>query len=232
MTAQLSHKAVVLPHIIKYVPKNPKIVKEAKVYAFDLDHTLIKPKSGGRFSRTVDDWVFMSYGGKPGEQNSINSAEFLARILSADEGAHVVVFSNQGGVITVPPTSKSCLKYTGKIDQILQDSCISEFLDRIWLYASPKKPASLKKKSSSYRVAKKVTASKSSSTDVAQSLFESMRKPNSGMYEEFKKDFPGQFAMEYYCGDAAGRPSDFSDSDKCFAANIGVRFSIPEDVFL
>jgi bifunctional polynucleotide phosphatase/kinase len=35
----------------------------------------------------------------------------------------------------------------------------------------------------------------------------------------------------YYVGDAAGRTGDWSDSDKLFAANLGVEFRVPEAVF-
>ncbi len=42
----------------------------------------------------------------------------------------------------------------------------------------------------------------------------------------------------FYCGDAAGRPKtetrpkDFSDSDIKFAANVGLKFLTPEELFL
>ena len=42
----------------------------------------------------------------------------------------------------------------------------------------------------------------------------------------------------FYCGDAAGRPKtanrpkDFSDTDLKFAANIGLKFLTPEQLFL
>ena len=36
----------------------------------------------------------------------------------------------------------------------------------------------------------------------------------------------------FYCGDAAGRKNDFSDSDKNFAKNIGIEFYIPEKIFM
>lgn len=42
----------------------------------------------------------------------------------------------------------------------------------------------------------------------------------------------------FYCGDAAGRPAkgkrkkDFSDTDRKFAINIGIKFYTPEMYFL
>jgi bifunctional polynucleotide phosphatase/kinase len=36
----------------------------------------------------------------------------------------------------------------------------------------------------------------------------------------------------FYCGDAAGRPGDFSDSDYKFAINSNTNFILPEDLFI
>jgi bifunctional polynucleotide phosphatase/kinase len=38
-------------------------------------------------------------------------------------------------------------------------------------------------------------------------------------------------SKSFYCGDAAGRPDDFSDSDIKFAQNSGLRFYLPEEIF-
>lgn len=55
------------------------------------------------------------------------------------------------------------------------------------------------------------------------------RKPCIGMFELFKSLTKSK--IEYYCGDAAGRPKDFSISDLYFANNIGVQFKLPEEIF-
>ncbi|CEP61514.1 polynucleotide 3'-phosphatase LALA0_S03e04566g [Lachancea lanzarotensis] len=238
-----SHKAVILPYLIKYIPKNynsKRTVDETKVYAFDLDHTIIKPKFGGRFSKSENDWTFMTF--KSGQdESSVETIDTLRDLLSANENTQVVIFSNQGATVTVPPTSKSCTKFTGKIALILQAIADRglKLEERIWLYASPKKPASF----SSNKKAKGNTANKvmknspfsklKTPQPMADSLiFESMRKPNVGMFEEFTKDFGQKFKLEYYCGDAAGRPTDFSDSDKLFALAIEAKFLSPEEVFV
>ncbi len=62
------------------------------------------------------------------------------------------------------------------------------------------------------------------------------RKPNTGMWqylaEYLKLNYSNiQFIYALYVGDAAGRPSDFSDSDKRFAENIGIQFYLPEQIF-
>ena len=55
------------------------------------------------------------------------------------------------------------------------------------------------------------------------------RKPCIGMFKLFKSLTKSK--IEYYCGDAAGRPKDFSISDLYFANNIGVQFKLPEEIF-
>ena len=61
------------------------------------------------------------------------------------------------------------------------------------------------------------------------------RKPATGMWEHFVEHCNGGVevdkASSFYVGDAAGRPQDFSDSDKKFAEAIGLPFKTPEDVF-
>lgn len=81
------------------------------------------------------------------------------------------------------------------------------------------------------------------------------RKPNIGMWDLMKFNIKEQFNLSklqiskksFFCGDAAGRicPSpfkkklhptsplgDFSDSDRKFALNIGIKFLTPEDFYL
>lgn len=56
------------------------------------------------------------------------------------------------------------------------------------------------------------------------------RKPNFGMWQVLKQLIPS-IKSGFYTGDAAGRPQDFSDSDKMFAQNIGLPFYLPEQIF-
>ena len=61
------------------------------------------------------------------------------------------------------------------------------------------------------------------------------RKPRKGMFWLCKEDVYGfkkvDTAESFYCGDAAGRMSDFADSDIKFAVNIGLNFLTPEMFF-
>ncbi|GIL69987.1 hypothetical protein Vretimale_10021 [Volvox reticuliferus] len=61
------------------------------------------------------------------------------------------------------------------------------------------------------------------------------RKPETGMWDFFCQGHNGgvkpDLSKSFYVGDAAGRPGDFADSDKAFAAAIGIRFRLPEEEF-
>ncbi|KAA6429316.1 hypothetical protein WJX79_008683 [Trebouxia sp. C0005] len=61
------------------------------------------------------------------------------------------------------------------------------------------------------------------------------RKPEKGMWDYFVQH--GNEGKEpdheesFFVGDAAGRLGDFADSDKQFAAAVGIPFKLPEDIF-
>jgi len=251
----MSHYRYIAPELIKYTPRNDEIPADnAKVYAFDLDHTLIQPKTPKAiFSRGPDDWKFMEF--REGEQ----SLKTLINICKYDSKAHIVIFTNQGGVITMPPTSKSCSTFTSKIGNIFKYISKQEdgylLLSRLWLYSSTMKPAALfpkqKKQASKKSITKQSTLpflkkpnesmkEIDSSHKSLEELFNSMRKPEVGMGEQFIKDLHKRndtitkqnMNWVYYCGDAAGRSSDFSDADKMFAKNMGIDFKTPEEVFI
>lgn len=251
---KMSHKLTVLPYLIKFTPKACNTLNapptSLNIYAFDLDHTLIEPLTpGSRFSRAADDWKFMSF--TPGK----TTFQKLIEIVRKDPLAQIVIFSNQGGVVAVPPSSKSCTKYTEKIKLILRK--LSESTDgdklseRLWVYASPKRPASMSLGKSKLKAKQPMITKYTKSTkltfdidkitndmDVKQyELFDVMRKPEIGMKDQFEQDLKSHFEVLpdvtwcYYCGDAAGRPKDFSDSDKKFAHKLGISFKTPEELF-
>jgi predicted kinase len=67
------------------------------------------------------------------------------------------------------------------------------------------------------------------------------RKPNIGMWKLFRKSYPHPFEHFTFVGDAAGRSSDFSDSDLMFLENVRVSegksegkfsFKTPEEYFI
>ncbi|KXZ54289.1 hypothetical protein GPECTOR_5g376 [Gonium pectorale] len=61
------------------------------------------------------------------------------------------------------------------------------------------------------------------------------RKPDIGMWTYMCNHCNGGIQPDkaacFFVGDAAGRPGDFSDSDKGFAAAVGIEFRTPEDEF-
>ncbi len=61
-------------------------------------------------------------------------------------------------------------------------------------------------------------------------IIDNYRKPAIGMWEYMINKF-GEPKTSFFCGDAAGRLQDFSDSDLLFAQNIGVDFYNPSELF-
>lgn len=205
----MSHTLKVLPYLIKHTPISPVLSQDpVQIFAFDLDHTLIRPISGLTFSKTAEDWEFVKYGNR-------NSLDMLFQLIQDETNALIVVFSNQGGVVASPPDSKSCVKYLTKIELILKHIATmaqgDQLLDRLWIYAAPKAPI----------------------RTLDRSIFMNMRKPAVGMMDQLKQDIGlRSVEVKYYCGDAAGRPTDFSDSDVKFAHNLHTSFKLPEDLFI
>ena len=59
------------------------------------------------------------------------------------------------------------------------------------------------------------------------------RKPSIGMWQVLEQSLgiPIDKTKSFYCGDAGGRPTDFSADDRDFASNIGLTFYTPEQIF-
>ena len=60
------------------------------------------------------------------------------------------------------------------------------------------------------------------------------RKPQAGMLRLLKAStgFDSLHSDSFFCGDAAGREQDHSADDKGFAQAAGLRFMVPEEVFV
>ena len=56
-------------------------------------------------------------------------------------------------------------------------------------------------------------------------------KPEPFMFTDFVKDFSIDKSESFFVGDALGRKGDWSDSDKVFAENIGIKYISPEEMF-
>jgi bifunctional polynucleotide phosphatase/kinase len=62
------------------------------------------------------------------------------------------------------------------------------------------------------------------------------RKGGTGMWEKMVADHNGgvkpDLKASFFVGDAAGRAGDHSAVDKEFAENVGIRFFVPEEIFV
>lgn len=194
----------ILPHLISYKPAQATIKRS--VACFDLDLTLIVTKTGRRFASGSSDWKWFN-------------EKVVEKLQSTASDHTLVIFSNQGGVVAHDKTAKSLVTFKAKIELIFTE-LNSLGISDIILYACPKMPAALKK-----------DPKYNSSSE--ENPFVQNRKPNVGMWEALKKDFSmDSFEKCFFVGDAAGRKGDFSDSDKKFAENAGLRFLTPEEFFV
>ncbi|SSD59839.1 uncharacterized protein SCODWIG_01600 [Saccharomycodes ludwigii] len=263
------HILIISPYLIKFIPtiseEKPKIATSAKIkyYGFDLDSTLIQPKSKSRFGRHPTDWEFLKRDFaitndtiSEAEKYKISAKKIttLDKLLELnkvnDGNIAIVIFSNQGGVVAEPQNSKSCINLINKLTNVLKviNDADANLVSKIWIYCAPKMPASFKNKKnigngncdSGNKILKKsnVNSKNNNQKDSATELFfASMRKPNIGMFESFCNDVlarekdlnKSEMSLEYYCGDAAGRDCDFSDSDKKFSESLNVKFILPEE---
>ena len=57
-------------------------------------------------------------------------------------------------------------------------------------------------------------------------------KPNPILFNTLLGENEINKEESFFVGDALGRKSDFSDSDKVFAENIGIKWYSPEDIFI
>ena len=157
-----------------------------KIAAFDLDHTLIRPKGScktKRFPKNKDDWTWTDPRW-PGFIQELHSTGLYS----------IIIFSNQAGITRGHPTLED-LHY--KINNVVKEIGVP-----IQVYLAPQK--------------------------------DKFRKPSPAMWNFMlhlhRKNKPTlDLEGSFFVGDAAGRSSDFSDSDRMFAKNIGIQFYTPEE---
>ena len=174
----------------------PDIKAFDKIAAFDLDDTLIRTKSGKRFSTGPTDWKW-KFAPVPEKIKTLHG-----------EGYKVLIFSNQKGISIGKQTIENI---TTKVSDIVKSLGIPI---QVFIATADNK----------------------------------YRKPWPNSWRFFLKRCsetpPTEINLKgsFYCGDAAGRrkawdgnpktKKDFSCSDRKFAANCGLHFCLPEEVFL
>ncbi|EGV63133.1 PNK3P-domain-containing protein [Yamadazyma tenuis ATCC 10573] len=199
-------------HLISNVPKDIQMPSSpVKIAAFDLDGTLVDTISGSKFARGPNDW-------KLWRNIDQSQSQVVPKLKSlVEQGYTIAIFTNQGGVLGVPQ-AKSYLNFRERVNSFVGhvQKDIEQFKPLV--FASPKKPS-----------AKKATLKVS-----PDEYHLVMRKPQVGMWNQLKREIGVEIDMEnsFYVGDAAGRDTDFSDSDKVFANNLKIEFKVPEEYFL
>lgn len=215
-------------HCLRYISPKVKGIVESQnkepseqiiyhVAAFDLDDTLIKTKTGMKFSRSADDWKWWNE--NVPDMISTWFKEPLPQGTPGNVSKIMAVFTNQGSVVnTAKPTtpSKSLDSLIEKLNQIINSPVLAGI--PLVVYAATRKGAADKK------------AGMGSSPD----MHDDFRKPQTGMWKQLQDDLaPGTISTSdsFFVGDAAGRKKDFSDSDVKFARALGMRHIVPEDFF-
>jgi bifunctional polynucleotide phosphatase/kinase len=169
---------------MQYIAGTPNL-KQLKIAAFDLDDTIIKTKSGRKFPKTIDDWIFLNEKVVPTIQE-LNISGYLIMIISNKKSISI-------GKMTVAD-------FESKLEAIYK-ALETPF---ICLYAP------------------------------ADDIY---RKPRTGLWDEFlltnhpPTEPQVNLDESFYCGDAAGRPRDFADTDYKFAINANLPFKLPLQVF-
>lgn len=152
------------------------------IAAFDLDNTLIKPKSKSKFSVDSDDWTW-NYDNVPAILN-----DYISKSYS------IVIISNQGGIKKDETKGKEWIEKIEKIEKVAKSLGID-----FYIFCS-----------------------------IDKNIY---RKPLATIWEKIISK-ESKCEKSFYCGDAAGRKNDFSDTDYKFALNCKIPFFTPEHIFL
>ncbi|ETO15489.1 hypothetical protein RFI_21873 [Reticulomyxa filosa] len=205
--------------IVVMTPKNNEEHKRSKIAAFDMDSTLVEPKSGKKFPLNRQDWKWFFDG---------DVIPKKLKELYAD-GFRIVIISNQNGISKGHQEESDI---TGKIIDLsdeVKEVCLGIPLAAVFSKDEDhwRKPS---KKMWQYFVKH------------CNNMASSDSKENEDKKTEESKGDGIDYTCSVYVGDAAGRfdkwdgkattKKDFSCSDRKFAKNCGLIFHTPETFFL
>lgn len=150
---------------------------KSNISSFDIDSTIIHTKSGSKFPKDKDDWIFFN-------EDTCKSLQELNKTRS------IIFITNQNGLNT-----------TNKINEwkIKIENILSQLNIELRIYCA-----------------------------LYKDIF---RKPFPTFMNMIKDETNNKKLDIYYCGDAAGRTKDFTDTDYKFALNSSTIFYVPEQIF-
>lgn len=181
-------KEVITPrgHILYWMPKHA--ISKDRVLGMDLDWTLIRPIKGKIHPLDINDWQFLYQ-----DKNNIIKDKL-------EEGYKLVIFTNQGGLLT---------KKGGKMG-------VEDFKKR-WIHILEQ----LKSQYDIIPAALLVSLYDDFNRKPSTGMWEYMESHLNGGVKVNR-------AASLYIGDMAGRKGDHSASDLMFAMNLDVPFQVPE----
>lgn len=179
-----------------------------KIAAFDLDGTLINTKSGRTFPINVDDWKLFN-------DNVIPVLKQLT-----EKNYSIVIITNQLGV------SKNKIT-VNELQQKIE--AISKAID-----IRDQRKGSQGTQATCGRDSLQGSSTHINLMAILATNDDKFRKPRIGAWEHIQSLMSSGVTLSsksFYCGDAAGRPGDFNDTDYKFALNCNIKFITPDDLF-
>ncbi|MBX9691584.1 MAG: DNA 3'-phosphatase, partial [Cyanobacteria bacterium] len=182
-----------------------------KVASFDMDGTLINPKSGAKFPKSRSDWMWFH-----------DSVAPKLKKLHAD-GHRIVIFTNQAGV------------EKKQVDERDLMVCFFPFNDCCFQQKKKKK-----KKGKIFDLVEELQVPMQVVMSCASDHYRKPHMAMWDYFVN-NLNHGVRPTEAFYCGDAAGRLTgwktpktkrDFSCSDRKFASNCGMQFHTPEEFFL
>ena len=183
-----------------------KPVLRDKIAAFDFDWTLVNPKEGKTFPKDVDDWVWFS--------------DEVPQIIKGyyQKGFSIVIFTNQTKTWKIAQIMKACSELA-----LPMFVCIA--MEKAFHKPNPIMFDNLIRDHG-------IRDHGIKDHGIKDHGIKDHAIKDHGIKDHGIKDHAINKSESFFVGDALGRKSDFSDSDKVFAENIGLKVLAPESIFI